>query len=306
MNSKIGKDLGSATSDLTNPFNRATVRRPRKVDFAAGHALGINVQNIEICQSIQNLANDVTLIAGKSTLVRIYLDQTGVAAPVRLRGELIWRRSATGPVSFVHGLSEIRLDPADQRNVNDKRANLRLSLNFRLPNDAIRDGSLMLELNRLTQTGGGDQPFSGNTAVTADFVAAPPIRARCIGLRYKNSTGDSFTPDAVHFAYFRSYLKRAYPVADVIWSQIVVDADFAPPLADSAILANAQLAAIRNTEINSGTDPRTHYYGLVDDGNGRHFMRGRASGIPAMPMPDTVASGPCGIPNGFSGDTDLS
>jgi hypothetical protein len=140
------------------------------------------------------------------------------------------------------------------------------------------------------------------------LIDSPPIRVRCIGLRYRdNKTQTTHTPDAVHFNYLRSYLKRAYPVAEVIWSQIVIDADFAAPFdKDTPTLANAQLAAIRNADINSGVDRRTHYYGLVDDANARNFMRGLASGIPATPQPDTVASGPCGPARGFAGDEDLS
>ena len=177
-----------------------------------------------------------------------------------------------------------------------------------MPNDETNVGDVFIELNKLTQSGGNDQTFSGTTDLSAEFHAAPPIRVRCIGLRYTDpGTGSTHTPNAVHFDYFKSYLKRAYPVPDVEWSQIVVDANFSPPFQGSAaVFANAQLAAIRNSEINSGTDPRTHYYGLVDDANGLHFMRGRASGIPSGPQPDTVASGPCGTPNGFAGDRDLS
>ena len=289
-------------------YDRVPVRRPRRIEYAAGPEQGVQVEAIEICQSVQGDDNSVALVAMKPTLVRVYLDQSSVENSVRLRGELVWRTTATGPVSYLPAINEITLNPAENSSLRTKRTNLRHSLNFRLPEAAVRGGLLHLDLKRLTQTGGQDQPFAGETSVTADFLPVPPMRVRCIGLRYRDSsTGQSFTPDSIHFAYLRSWLRRAYPVPDVIWSQIVVDADFAAPFhATTAILANAQLAAIRNSEINSGTDPRTHYYGLVDDANGVHFMRGRASGIPQVPQPDTVASGPCGIPNGFAGDDDLS
>lgn len=89
---------------------------------------------------------------------------------------------------------------------------------------------------------------------------------------------------------------RAYPSAEVIWSHIVVDADFRPPFDGATSLrANAQLAAIRNRDITGGTDVRTHYYGLVSDAGGKHFMRGRANSIPDMASPNAVASGPAGV-----------
>ena len=88
---------------------------------------------------------------------------------------------------------------------------------------------------------------------------------------------------------------------------IRVDADFVAPFNASTVdLANAQIAALRSREVSSGVDPRTHYYGLVDDDSGRNFMRGKAFAIPGAARPDTVASGPAGVPNGFAGDRDAS
>lgn len=308
MDDRTGMRRDSPLSTEPSRYDRVPLRRPRSVEFVGIAGAGIAVLGIEICQSVQANDNSVPLIALKPTLVRVYLDETSVTASVRLRGELCLRTSATGAATYLAAVNELRLDPNYPVAMSEKREELRHSLNFQLPQDAIGIGTLHVEINRLIQTGGPDQVFSGSSRLEAEFHAAPPIRIRCIGLRYTDpATGNTHTPNAVHFDYLRSYLVRAYPVSEVIWSQIVVDANFAPPFGDAtAIFANAQIAAIRNSEINSGTDPRTHYYGIVDDANGRHFMRGRASGIPAGPQPDTVASGPCGFPDGFAGDTDLS
>jgi hypothetical protein len=292
-------------------YARVPIRRPRAVSFAGaapGAPIGVGIEAMEIFQSVQGNDNSVPMIAMKPTMVRLYLDPTSVTSSVNLRGELVWQTSPTGPKSYLPAINELKLDPAAAQPMANRRRNMRQTLNFRLPDDAIRAGKIYLEVCRLTQTGGADQPFNGTTELQADFVAAPPIRVRCVGLRYRDSnSGTTFTPGAVHFSYFRSFLHRAYPVPDVIWSQIVVDADFSAPFSTSTpVRANAQIAAIRNSEINSGTDPRTHYFGLVDDANGQNFMRGLASGIPQVPQPDTVASGPCGVPNGFAGDNDLS
>jgi hypothetical protein len=257
---------------------------------------------------VQSPDNSVKLIAGKTTLIRVYLDSNSVAQPMNLRGELVIRTSQNGPASYIPGMNDIRLDPNSGLSLDEQRTDFRQSLNFRLPTEAVTEGKRLIQLNKLVQTGGEDQPFSGGSSLEAEFIFGPPIRVRCIGLRYRNrATGKAFSPDAVHFKYFRSFLRRAYPVSDVLWSQIVVDADFSAPFDKlTPTLSNAQVAAIRNSEINSGTDPRTHYYGLVDDGNRMHFMRGLASGIPESPQPDTVASGPCGVGRGLAGDFDLS
>jgi hypothetical protein len=173
--------------------------------------------------------------------------------------------------------------------------------------EATAEGVSSLTLNRLTIVGGADLTLAPQVAKDVRFYAAPPLRVRVVGLRYRKADATTVTPDAIHFAYLRSYLQRTYPTAEVIWSQIVVDANFQAPFDDlTSTLANAQLAAMRAQEVSMGVDPRTHYYGLVDDDGGRNFMRGRAYDIPGEPRPDVPAAGPAGTPHGFAGDTDQS
>ena len=65
------------------------------------------ILGIEVTQAIQDLKNSVTLIAGKATMVRVYLDQSPIAAtspfvvPIPITGELAVRREdgAQGMVS---------------------------------------------------------------------------------------------------------------------------------------------------------------------------------------------------------------
>jgi len=291
----------------THPY-RAPSRRSINVLLAGPGPSQLVVQAIEVCQSIQSVDSTVTLIADKATLVRVYIDQSGLASGARLSGELTVRTSPQGPATYIPALGDLTVDPQDPSTLVEKRSLIQSSLNFRLPADATRAGKLLVEVNRLWQAGGDDVGFAGTAVATVTFVSAPALRIRCIGLRYRDdATGQTHTPDAVHFAYLRSFLERAYPVPSVMWSQIVVDADFAAPFNDGTVVkANAQIAAIRSSEVNSGMDPRTHYLALVDDARGTNFMRGRAMGIPATPSPDTVASSPCGVPNGFAGDNDLS
>ena len=100
----------------------------------------------------------------------------------------------------------------------------------------------------------------------------------------------TFTPGNVDFDLFDSWLSRAYPVAQVVSSRVLVTAAAAPPFSCGDI--NAQIAAIRVLDVASGEDSRTHYYGMVSDGG--FFMRGCAAGIPFGPAPATAASGPTG------------
>ncbi|GAA6179569.1 hypothetical protein NBRC116594_10070 [Shimia sp. NS0008-38b] len=166
---------------------------------------------------------------------------------------------------------------------------------------------------------GDDVPVSNpNDTVEVNFVSAPPLRIRVLGLRYNDNRlnpPQSFAPDALHFALLRSYLTRAYPVPGLEWSQIVVPIgnDVEPPFSDGtqsdplwqtlAARVLLRLQLIRQADVNAGRDPRTHYYGLIADDSG--FFRGRATQVAALADPTTVAIGPSGR-NRFSWDDDGS
>ena len=268
----------------------------------AGPAPAVTIRHIEVVQTIQDEENSIPLIANKSTVLRLYLDGTGSG----VTGEIAWSNNG-GSESFLAALNKIELRPSAAEPLMAQRHDLSKSLNFLIPAGGTSSGKLKIRVTRIFASAVGNLPLMNPGSLSASFVDSAPLRVRVIGLRYLDAAGTSFSPDAVHFAYLHSYLQRAYPVAQVEWSQIVVDANFKAPFnADTVLRANAQVAAIRSREVSSGIDMRTHYYGLVSDGNGANFMRGRAFDIPGVPRPDVVASGPAGMPRGFAGDQDLS
>jgi hypothetical protein len=122
-----------------------------------------------------------------------------------------------------------------------------------------------------------------------------------LAVRY-NQQGSTFVATANDLQHLRSWLGRAYPVADVVWSSGTIDANMQGPNFTSNDI-NAQLAAIRAQDVAAGVDKRTHYYGMVADGG--FFMRGSAAGIPGTPDPSVVACGPTG-PNSWGWDFDGS
>jgi hypothetical protein len=233
----------------------------------------ITVRGIEVTQAIQSMDNSVRLIAGKPTMVRVYLDPSSLAGATLVTGEITWRRGGGG-ATYLPSMNRVRLDPARTPDLKGQRFELAESLNFRLPPEAIGAGALELSLDRVKAPGGERLPFSAQ-ALTVSFVAAPPLRVRAIGLRYRSRRNppSTVTPDALHFAYLRSYLLRAYPVASLEWSQIVVDGDnLVPPFPpQQSLLVNAQVSALRSREISAGADPRTHYFGLVDNESGANL-----------------------------------
>ncbi|WP_201271322.1 hypothetical protein [Sinorhizobium medicae] len=272
------------------------------------------MRGIEVVQVIQSLDNDVLLVAGKPTVVRVYIDPSGLGAAANLTGELMWRRG-DGGANYLPAMNRVRPDPARTPDLQAQRFDITQSLNFRLPGEATRAGILELKLNRLGVPGGDPAALAQQIALTIEFVRSPPLRVRAVGLRYDSvrNPPQVITPQAIHFEYLRSYLMRSYPVAELTWSQIVVDGNNLVPLAtarefpaNQSIIANAQLSAIRAREVTGGMDARTHYYGLVDNESGLSFMRGSALYDERAAVFGMVACGPCGVPNGWTGDFDAS
>lgn len=274
---------------------------------AARNRIKLKVVHTEWVQSVQDDRNRVQLIARKATLVRVYLSSEGLTESIVVTGEIACRRGNAGE-KFVPAQNKVTLQPGADRPLNQRREVLEESLNFRLPPEFLVNGKTHIRLTQL-QAGFEVAVSFDLEEQTIAFKNVPPLRVRVIGLRYRDGA-DTYAPDAIHFSYLRSWLGRAYPVASVEWSQIVVDADFKPPFneEDTPVHANAQIAALRSKDVSGDVDPRTHYYGLVSDGNGKHFMRGLAFDIPATASPGVVASGPAGSnpESGFNGDFDLS
>jgi hypothetical protein len=260
----------------------------------------LQLDGIEVTQAIQDVAHSVPLVAGKRSGVRVYLSYYG-SPGVTVRGEITVSRS--GSSVTVPSVNVVTLDPALAGTLNPKRNNAALSLNFILPNEQTTPGYLNVSVSRVTNAASGAaMTVMRASTVEVQFQAATTLRVRILGMRYSQGTPPTvFVPTPLDFGLLVSWLRRAYPVTNVVSSQAVIDAAPAVPFGCGDI--NAQLAAIRALDIGAGTDHRTHYYGLVSDGG--FFMRGCAAGIPSTPDPSTVASGPTG-PGTWGWDTDGS
>lgn len=265
----------------------------------------VRLDGLEVTQEIQDLSHTVPLVAGKATIVRAYLSRP--AGAITLRGELLAARSPSGPWQAVASLGTARLDPSrsgtSPAQLRSRRADLGFSLNFRLPDDLVSTpGPLYLRMGRLIRAvGSGAVPsVAGVRRRRFTLGTAVPFRLRLVLLSYVQD-GVTFTPSTTDVELLRSWLRRAYPVSRVELTTVTVPAS--APVEFDASQVNAQLLALRAVDVATGTDARTHYYGMVDaDG---FFMRGLASDIPGTPQPGTVASGPAAA-SGFAWDTDGS
>jgi hypothetical protein len=251
----------------------------------------LQLDGMEVTQAIQTLSQSVPLVAGKRTVVRLYLSHYS-SPGVTVRGELALRRSPSEPPVIIPSLNTVVLNSAQAGNLTVKRNDVTRSLNFELPNTHTVEGPLIISIAGITNAVGGALiPLGCERRPTVRFHASPPLRVRVLGFRYTQGNPPvTHTPSNLDFQALLSWLGRAYPVGQVISSQAVIDATAAPPFSCNDI--NAQLAALRALDMGAGGDQRTHYYGLVSDGG--FFMRGCAAGIPPTPDPGTVASGPTG------------
>ncbi|HVL22816.1 MAG TPA: hypothetical protein VM450_01970 [Thermomicrobiales bacterium] len=250
----------------------------------------VRVDAIEVTQSIQNLTQTVPLVALKPTIVRVYLS-SALATATTVRGTLAISRGSQ--TRFVTSLNSVVVDPAAFGQVNALRRDVGKSLNFLLPVDMTTSGALDIQLSSLTETTTNQSVTFGPPGIidTVSFTPAPPMRLALVSFTYQQGTPpETFIPTATDVGFLLSWLRRAYPVAQVVASQQVVTANPAVPFDCGQI--NAQLAAIRALDVAGGVDGRTHYYGLVSDGG--FFMRG-CSAVPVnAPDPAAVGSGPAG------------
>ena len=96
----------------------------------------VNISGIEVVQAIQNAHNDVPLILGKRTFVRVYLNPVDLNKDVRVKGKLSWK--VTGNEIFqpeaIPSLESVLLRKnGEHPPLSEQRLNWSQSLNFELP-----------------------------------------------------------------------------------------------------------------------------------------------------------------------------
>ena len=292
--------------------------KPKRRAGASPNRSSVQILGVEIVQVVQNLSNEVPLIRGKPTVVRVYIKPRGFSKSAKIQGEIAAAPSVGAPAKYVASINMLNVSGTSYPDLATQRRDLRASLNFILPDEVLGWPGISVQINRVFTTG-GDVPVANGQVVSLPLEASPVLRVKAIGLRYVWTKPDgssvNVSPEAFQFDFLQSFLLRAYPVARVEWSQLVVQANplFAPPFSGPSDangndplwlskldLAHNQLSAIRAKDIDSGTDPRTHYYGLVSDASSGLFFRGAAKDVPQTPDPTIVAVGPVGDPKQYS------
>lgn len=277
---------------------------------AAAPAGSFAVIGIEVTQTIQDMRHTVTLIAGKTTVVRVYLERPDpVAADVRGEVEV----SGAHGVITVPSLDRLNLDPAHNGDLTGRRHDLTKSLNFLLPAATVQPGRISVQVTRIITVGTGldlAEALPRARAADFDFLESPPLRIRIVRIRHRVSGKSKiFEPSAIDYELILSWLRRAYPVHEVLATRVTTDAARLWPF--NATEINAQVTGMRNNDLAAGGDPRVRYIAIVADGadaqnrKGTTFMRGSVSTIPANHDLSAVGSAPVG-PWAYPWDTDGS
>lgn len=132
----------------------------------------VKVLGVEVTQATQDVSNRVPLVAGKTTVVRVYVALQGSTTPItQVSGVLTATRAGGGFVPPVLPSSNsITLTTGDE--LHSRRLDIASSLNFVLPADWIAPGTLHFQLSKLL-VGGLERNFPCEGCGNTDAIGAP-------------------------------------------------------------------------------------------------------------------------------------
>ncbi len=238
----------------------------------------------EVTQSIQDLQNDVPLIANRQTYVRVYLTidtsvGSGLPALNNIAGVLQANRPGWQSPEEIQSLNSIRVDSSND--IGAKRMNYPGGgLDFQLPPTWITAGPLSLSVSQVYVIGQTGVTCNGcNNLTQVSFQDAPPVILGIVSVTY-TLNGVQHTPTQWDVNQLFSWIRRAYPASQVLYYQLSMNMGSVTSMDCNTV--NSQLSQLRS--LSSNLDPRSHFYGLVSG----PFMRGCSS------IGGYVGSGPTG------------
>jgi hypothetical protein len=277
--------------------------------------IDLQVTGLEVTQAVQDLNNSVRLVVGKPTYVRLHA--RSVQGDYRTFASLAITCDGFGRVLYpvnpgTNGYIVVRETP--DRSVQNH------AFLFLLPSDCT-DEAEQIRLSGLVNTvtsWRGEYPPEDNVGNNwsgeyfIDFESVPQLDTIVYLADYEISGGGSFSTSVTDAYMLRSWLQRAYPIAETTMILRTIDFGQATVNITGTMTSpnsddfNAELAAKRDWDLAhdnwyesiTGGERHIRYYGMIDDSGG--FMRGASADIPS-----TVASGPTGDGR-FTWDTDGS
>jgi hypothetical protein len=288
-------------------------------------AARLAISHIEVTQGVQDEQQSVPIRAGRAAYVRVLFNVIAGGATVALggTGELTLPDGSSRRLVNIFSDLSPRALKEQNGDLDAQRGAVANGLVFKIAPELVTFGTLKFRLKDIVAPGGSSTYTCDNCASEARQFevkeAAPEIRLTVVGISYAYQ-GKTYSPRPIDFAMIPSWLMRSYPISKVIYASRVVafpaarhpviDQDEAKPLPDEFDCndVNELLTQIRAADIEGGADVRTHYFGLVYDGDpegdgvGFPWMRGCAANIPNTPDPNATASGPTGKNRTFGWD----
>ena len=247
-------------------------------ETATTNPAAVRLVGLEVTQGLQSWQGDITLVAGKRTVVRAFFETVSdsvyaaVAVPKPVRAELYAMRGdgvALGPVKALNPRQTIWAGP----NVEARRDSLAASLNFVLYAGSMNTGS-DIESYRLNFIGDRadcqESRPPARTCEASNFVEVDTPRVALIPLAIN---GDRPTDADLHEQAERIRSLMPVPSLDYRILDLELDFDFRPP----PFAVNRSLFSERNwkndTEI---------YLGVMPGANPQGMNAGRAGSIPGV------------------------
>jgi hypothetical protein len=318
--SKAGPPADKSFDPVPSP-SRLT-RRAVEVEVSKGLSSGtprtLAISHIEVTQSIQDADHAVPILGGRRAYVRVFFDvanPSSNAINVPVAGALRVRLpdGSESVLRSVFDEYKPQVSAGQNKDVEAQRRDALSGLIFLLPSN------LMASTGRFTvslaEVFSPDQSVnytcSNCREVARSFEVkdmAPLLRLTVVGVSYSYK-GITYEPRPIDFDMVRSWLMRAYPISSITYrtaikpyrgrgSHPVIDYENQKPDEFLCDDVNTFVAQLRRDDVRGGVDPRTHYFGLVYDGNKPAdavfpWMRG-CSAVPRSPDPNALGSGPTG------------
>jgi hypothetical protein len=241
----------------------------------------VYITGVEVTQAIQDLANSVPLVAGKTTVVRVHLKVSdGKGDLSGVRGYLYYPYSGYGPV-----FSPINTGGVMTARANPDRGQLNHTLNFVIPGQYATGSGLLFV--RVLPPGGSTFPGIGELQDSRiiSFGNVPQMRLRLVGMSY-TVNNVTYQPRNLDYANVESWLRAAYPISSLSSTRTTATYTQTQGLPNCCTV-DQQLATIKTLDVaNKVATTDTRYYGLVFDGPpANYWMTGCVCGFGTLSGP---------------------
>ncbi len=194
----------------------------------------INIIGFEVVQSIQNFHNEIPLIQGKPTYIRVYLYASWRKTQIEnieMDGTLLVKVENSKLRTRLNSLATVSQPKLHaQPKLIDQRLDWNQSLNFKLPDNFFddhvnKDRVATVSLSKITVNGSS----TGHTTQEnkSDFLFKKKVELYCraVAYRYLDRRNQVInTPSPGQLDVIRSFIEKAFPISKLHWSTVTIDA----------------------------------------------------------------------------------